>query len=80
MHIRYDHLKSAVTQMLFGRTRTGGFHQQCHQAQIQAAWAGKECLRQLLDALPALDGPLVVDPRRDPTPASRAGGPAPWSQ
>jgi len=34
--------------------------------QIQAAWAAKECLRQLLDALPASDGPLVVDPRRDP--------------
>ena len=43
--------------------------------QIQAAWAGKECLRQLLDALPAVDGPLVVDPRRDPAPASRAAAP-----
>ena len=34
--------------------------------QLQAAWAAKECLRQLLDALPATDGPLVTDPRRDP--------------
>ncbi len=41
-----------------------------------AAWAGQDCLRQLLDALPAVDGPLVVDPRRDPTPASRAAVPA----
>lgn len=39
--------------------------------EIQAAWAGKELLRQLLDALPASGGPLVVDPRRDPDPASR---------
>ncbi len=39
--------------------------------EIQAAWAGKELLRQLLDALPASSGPLVVDPRRDPAPASR---------
>ncbi len=27
--------------------------------EIQAAWAGKELLRQLLDALPAVDGPLL---------------------
>jgi len=39
--------------------------------EIQAAWAGKELLRQLLDALPATGGPLVIDPRRDPDPASR---------
>ncbi len=39
--------------------------------EIQAAWAGKELLRQLLDALPASSGSLVVDPRRDPDPASR---------
>jgi transposase len=40
--------------------------------EIQAAWAGQELLRQLLDALPASSGPLVVDPRRDPpAPASR---------
>ena len=39
--------------------------------EIQAAWAGKELLRQLLDALPASGGPLVLDPRRDPDPASR---------
>lgn len=38
--------------------------------EIQAAWAGKELLRQLLDALPATGGPLVIDPRRDPDPAS----------
>lgn len=44
--------------------------------EIQAAWAGKECLRQLLDTLPATDGPLVTDPRRDPSPASRAAAPA----
>ncbi len=43
--------------------------------QIQAAWAGKECLRQLLDALPAVDGPLVVDPRRDPAATARAAAP-----
>ena len=43
--------------------------------QIQAAWAGKELLRQLLDALPATDGPLVVDPRRNP--AAHAGPAAP---
>ncbi len=28
--------------------------------EIQAGWAGKELLRQLLDALPASDGPLVT--------------------
>ena len=39
--------------------------------QIQAAWAGKELLRQLLDALPATGGPLVTDPRRDPAPRDR---------
>ena len=39
--------------------------------EIQAAWAGKELLRQLLHALPASGGPLVIDPRRDPDPASR---------
>jgi len=39
--------------------------------QIQAAWVGEELLRQLLDPLPAVDGPLVVDPRRGPDPASR---------
>ena len=39
--------------------------------QIQAAWAGKELLRQLLDALPATAGALVVDPRRDPNPTAR---------
>ncbi len=39
--------------------------------EVQAAWAGKELLRQLLDAPPATGGPLVVDPRRDPDPASR---------
>ncbi len=44
--------------------------------EIQAAWAGKECLRQLLDALPTVDGPLVTDPRRNPTPAPRAAAPA----
>jgi len=44
--------------------------------EIQAAWAGKECLRQLLDALPAVAGPLVTDARRDPSPASRAAAPA----
>ncbi len=38
---------------------------------LQAAWAGKELQRQLLDALPSVDGPLVIDPRRDPAPASR---------
>ncbi len=38
--------------------------------------AGKELLRQLLDALPAVDGPLVTDPRRDPSAAARAAGPA----
>ncbi len=43
--------------------------------QIQAAWAGKELLRQLLDGLPAVDGPLVIDPRRDPCPSSRAAMP-----
>jgi transposase len=43
--------------------------------EIQAAWAGKELLRQLLDALPASSGPLVVDPRRDPAPASRPAAP-----
>ena len=43
--------------------------------EIQAAWAGKELLRQLLDALPAVEGPLVIDPRRDPTAASRGAGP-----
>ncbi len=42
---------------------------------IQVAWAGKELLRQLLDALPAVAGPLVVDPRRDPAPASRVDAP-----
>jgi len=40
--------------------------------QLQAAWAAKECLRQLLDALPSTDGPLVTDPRRDPTSAGPA--------
>ena len=40
--------------------------------QIQAAWAGKELLRQLLEALPAVDGPLVIDPRRDPGPGRSA--------
>lgn len=44
--------------------------------QIQAAWAGKELLRQLLDALPTVEGPLVIDPRRDPAAPSRAAGPA----
>ena len=44
--------------------------------EIQAAWAGKELLRQLLDALPAVDGPLVIDPRRDPDPSSRATAPS----
>ena len=38
--------------------------------EIRAAWAGKELLRQLLDALPATGRPLVIDPRRDPAPAS----------
>lgn len=33
--------------------------------ELQPAWAGKELVRQLLDALPATDGPLVVHPRRD---------------
>lgn len=33
--------------------------------QIAAAWAVKEALRQLLDAMPATRGPLVVDRRRD---------------
>jgi transposase len=32
--------------------------------EIQAAWAAKECLRQLLDRLPATRGPLVIDRRR----------------
>jgi len=39
--------------------------------QIQAASVGEELLRQLLDPLPAVDGLLVVDPRRSPDPASR---------
>ena len=39
--------------------------------QLQAAWAGKELLRQLLDALPATGGPLVVDPRRGPSASDR---------
>ena len=43
--------------------------------EIQAAWAGKELLRQLLDTLPAVDGPLVTDPRRDPAATARAAGP-----
>ena len=43
--------------------------------QIQAAWAGKEPLRQLLDALPATDRALVTDPRRDPAPGARAARP-----
>ena len=43
--------------------------------EIQAAWAGKELLRQLLDALPATGGPLVTDSRRDGQAASRAQGP-----
>ena len=43
--------------------------------QIQAALAGKELLRQLLDALPATDGALVTDPRRDPVPGARAARP-----
>ncbi len=43
--------------------------------EIQAAWAGKELLRQLLDALPAVDGPLITDSRRDPTVSGRAAGP-----
>ncbi len=43
--------------------------------EIQASWAGKELLRQLLDALPATGGPLVIDPRRDPAAASRGAGP-----
>jgi len=33
--------------------------------QIAAAWAVKEALRQLLDAMPATRGPLVTDRRRD---------------
>lgn len=32
--------------------------------EITAAWAAKEALRQLLDELPAVHGPLVVDRRR----------------
>ncbi len=44
--------------------------------QLQAACAGKELLRQLLDALPAVDGPLVVDPRRNPTASSRRSSPS----
>jgi transposase len=40
-------------------------------SEIQAAWAGKELLRQVLDPLPASRGPLVVDPRRDPDLTSR---------
>ncbi len=51
------------------------FHRDDPTGEIQAAWAGKELLRQLLDALPAVDGPLVVDPRRDPDPAVRAAKP-----
>ena len=43
--------------------------------EIQAAWAGKELLRQLLDALRATGGPLVTDSRRDGQAASRAQGP-----
>ncbi len=43
--------------------------------EIQSAWAGKELLRQLLDALPAVDGPLVTDPRRDPAASARPAGP-----
>lgn len=44
--------------------------------QIQAAWATKELLRQLLDALPAVDGPLVTDARRDSAAGARAATPS----
>ncbi len=44
--------------------------------QIQAAWAGKELLRQLLDALPAVQGPLVIDLRRDPAARTQAAAPS----
>ncbi len=37
----------------------------CMNGCVQTAWAGKEMLRQLLDGLPAVDRPLVINLRRD---------------
>jgi len=42
--------------------------------EIAAAWAVKETLRQLLDALPATRGPLVIDARRDARQLTDADG------
>ncbi len=51
-----DKQRARLKRLLQGEDLTG---------QIAAAWAVKEALRQLLDALPATRGPLVTDRRRD---------------